>query len=326
MENNNKMGVLLVNLGTPDSPTASSVRRYLSEFLHDKRVVDLSRWLWCPILHGVILRLRPSKVAKLYQTIWTKDGSPLLVYTRRQAEQLEQKLAASNIKVAFAMNYGNPSLKKGLERLSDCRNVLVLPLYPQYSSSTTASVFDRIAKAVANNRSIPEFSFIRSYFQEPEYITALAKSVRFFWKDNQPTDVLLMSFHGIPQRYENEGDSYPEECRITAQLLAKELGLKDHQWKIAFQSRFGREEWVKPYTDEILKELAQKGRSVTVICPGFSSDCLETLEEIDEQNRELFLNAGGKEFHYVPCLNDQEMHIDLLEHLIKKKLAPANAI
>lgn len=320
MKQPTQWGVLLVNLGTPDEPTPKAVRRYLSEFLHDRRVVDLSRWIWCPVLHGVILRVRPPKVARLYQSIWTEQGSPLLAISKQQAAGLQQKLDAEgkSIRVALAMNYGNPSIAEGFRQLEGCEKILILPLYPQFSSATTASVFDRVAnyqKAQWNNKEVRQ---VRSYEAHPQYIKALAESVRREWQSRAQPDVLLMSFHGIPLRYATNGDPYPKECETTAKLLAEALELSDEQWKLCYQSRFGREPWLQPYTDKTLEQLAQQGKSVDVICPGFAADCLETLEEIKVENREVFERFGGKQYHYIPCLNDSFEHIELLEQLVNE--------
>ncbi len=315
-------GVLLVNLGTPDAPTARAVRIYLAEFLHDRRVVDITRWVWCPVLHGIILRTRPKRVAKLYQSIWTDDGAPLLAISKKQQLALQQKLQEKNLAmpVALAMNYGNPSIAAGLNELKDCEKVIVLPLYPQYSSATTASVFDRIAKAQQRLWNLPDLCFIKDYHQHPQYIKALAASVRRAWSERQQPDVLMMSFHGIPKRYATNGDPYPQQCQATAQLLANELGLTEQQWQLCFQSRFGREEWLQPYTDKTLAELAKTGQSVDVICPGFSADCLETLEEIEKENKQIFLENGGQDYHYIPCLNDDNEHIEMLFELVMGRL------
>lgn len=321
MKQSTQWGVLLVNLGTPDEPTPKAVRRYLSEFLHDRRVVDLSRWIWCPILHGVILRVRPPKVAKLYHSIWTDEGSPLLAFSKRQALGLQKKLDESgkNIRVALAMNYGNPSIAEGFKQLERCDKILILPLYPQFSSATTASVFDRIAAYQKQQWNLPEIRQVRSYQDHPQYIKALAESVKREWQTRTQPDVLLMSFHGIPLRYATNGDPYPLECETTAKLLAEALGLRDDQWLLCYQSRFGREPWLQPYTDKTLETLAQQGKSVDVICPGFSADCLETLEEIKEENREIFEQHGGKNYHYIPCLNDHPDHIELLAQLVSER-------
>jgi ferrochelatase len=319
MKQNIRWGVLFVNLGTPDEPTAAAVRRYLAEFLHDKRVVDLSRWIWCPVLHGIILRVRPPKVAKLYQSIWTEQGSPLLVISQRQVEAVQQQLKGEGleIRVALAMNYGSPSIAEGFKQLGTVDKLLVLPLYPQFSSATTASVMDRVSQYLKQQWNCPEVHYVRSYYDHPMYIEALANSVRQEWTLRSQPDVLLMSFHGIPQRYANLGDPYPQECEVTAQLLAEALGLSKDQWQLCYQSRFGREPWLQPYTDETLASLGSQGKSVDVICPGFAADCLETLEEIKEQNRETFLASGGSDYNYIPCLNDSSDHIQLLTQLVR---------
>lgn len=321
VNNQPKFGVLLVNLGTPDAPTTSAVRRYLAQFLADKRVVDAPRWLWWLILNGIILRFRPRKAARAYQSIWTAQGSPLLVIAKQQQQALQAALAEQlkqSIPVALGMTYGNPSLASALSDLQQqgVQRVLVLPLYPQYSSSTTASVFDAVAQALANTKHLPELRFIKQYFDQPAYIKALADSVRTA-RQQSAGDKLLLSFHGIPQRYENNGDPYPSQCRQTAEQVAAELGLTKDQWLCTFQSRFGREEWVKPYTDKVLQEWAEQGvEQVDVISPAFAADCLETLEELAIENRQLFLDAGGKSYQYIPCLNAEPAHINLLSQLV----------
>lgn len=316
MENNKKQGVLLVNLGTPDSATPAGVRRFLSEFLHDKRVVNLTRWLWCPILHGVILPIRSPKVAKLYQSVWMDDGSPLLVYSQRQAEKLEKKL---EMPVALGMTYGNPSLKTGIEQLMEqgVEEIIVLPLYPQYSGTTTAAVSDGLTKAFKQMPVIPSYRFIRDYYSHPSYAKALAESVRSHWDQNGKADHLVCSFHGIPKRLADEGDTYPQHCEATTKLLAAELGLSEEDITMTYQSRFGREEWLKPYTDETLESLPGKGiKKIDIMAPAFSVDCLETLEEISDQCKETFIEAGGSDFSYIMCLNDRDSHIDMMAELV----------
>ena len=316
MENNKKQGVLLVNLGTPDSATPAGVRRFLSEFLHDKRVVNLTRWLWCPILHGVILPIRSPKVAKLYQSVWMDDGSPLLVYSQRQAEKLEKKL---EMPVALGMTYGNPSLKTGIEQLMEqgVEDIIVLPLYPQYSGTTTAAVSDGLTKAFKQMPVIPSYRFIRDYYSHPSYAKALAESVRSHWAQNGKADHLVCSFHGIPKRLADEGDIYPQHCEATTKLLAAELGLSEEDITMTYQSRFGREEWLKPYTDETLESLPGKGiKKIDIMAPAFSVDCLETLEEISDQCKETFIEAGGSDFSYIMCLNDRDSHIDMMAELV----------
>lgn len=317
-EKNNNYGVLLVNLGTPDEASPAAVKRFLSEFLHDQRVVDMSRWLWCPILHGVILPIRSPKVAKLYQSVWMDEGSPLMVYSRRQQRQLAEVL---QVPVELGMTYGNPSLASGLESLKQqgCHKVLVLPLYPQYSQTTTAAVFDKVAKVLKSHPEIPELRLVHNYFDHPEYIGALAESVTEFWDNHGKPDYLLCSYHGIPKRYADNGDPYPQHCNGTTALLAEKLGLPREQMSMSYQSIFGREEWLKPYTEQTISELAQKGiKRLDVMCPAFSVDCLETLEEIAEQCRETFIEADGKEFNLIPCLNDNPAHIAMMAQLVRQ--------
>ncbi|WP_439147822.1 ferrochelatase [Vibrio sp.] len=317
MENNKKQGVLLVNLGTPDTATPAGVRRFLSEFLHDKRVVNLTRWLWCPILHGVILPIRAPKVAKLYQSVWMDEGSPLLVYSQRQAEKLQTKL---QMPVALGMTYGNPSLKTGVEQLMEqgVEDIIVLPLYPQYSGTTTAAVSDGLTKAFKQMPVIPSYRFIRDYYSHPSYAKALAESVRSHWEENGRGDHLVCSFHGIPKRLADEGDIYPQHCEATTKLLAAELGLSTEDITMTYQSRFGREEWLKPYTDETLETLPCKGiKKIDIMAPAFSVDCLETLEEISDQCKETFIDAGGSDFSYIMCLNDRDSHIDMMAELVE---------
>ncbi|MCC4819635.1 ferrochelatase [Vibrio lentus] len=316
MEINKKQGVLLVNLGTPDTATPAGVRRFLSEFLHDKRVVNLTRWLWCPILHGVILPIRAPKVAKLYQSVWMDEGSPLLVYSQRQAEKLQTKL---QMPVALGMTYGNPSLKTGVEQLMEqgVEDIIVLPLYPQYSGTTTAAVSDGLTKAFKQMPVIPSYRFIRDYYSHPSYAKALAESVRSHWEENGRGDHLVCSFHGIPKRLADEGDIYPQHCEATTKLLAAELGLSSQDITMTYQSRFGREEWLKPYTDETLETLPSKGiKKIDIMAPAFSVDCLETLEEISDQCKETFIGAGGSDFSYIMCLNDRDSHIDMMAELV----------
>ncbi len=320
-----KTGILLVNLGTPDEPTTSAVRKYLDEFLSDPRVVDKPRWLWWLILHGVILRFRPRKAAHAYQQIWTEQGSPLLTISQAQEEKLREALTNkhSDVCVALGMSYGQPSIKTALEKLKqdNVNKIIVLPLYPQFSATTTASVFDAVATAVKQWRFLPEINFINHYHDKPQYITALANSIRNSWQTLEQPDKLLLSFHGLPKANLAAGDPYFCECHKTARLLAEELKLEDSQWALSFQSRMGVEQWLTPYTDKTLTEWAQQGiKNVHVACPGFSADCLETLEEINMQNRELFLNAGGEQYHYIPALNDSDEHIEMMASLIEPQI------
>ncbi|EKO3890880.1 ferrochelatase [Vibrio metschnikovii] len=319
MQTKKKLGVLLANLGTPDEPTPKAVKRFLSQFLHDHRVVDLTRWIWCPLLHGVILPLRSPRVAKLYQSVWMDEGSPLLVYSKRQQEKLQQRL---DYPVELGMTYGNPSLLRGVQALRDqgVEKIIVLPLYPQYSATTTAAVFDGLAKAMKTQRVLPEIDFITDYHDHPLYIRALADKVRSSWSEKGQGDVLICSYHGIPKRYADNGDIYPQHCQQTTHLLAQELGLSDQQVMMTYQSQFGKEEWLQPYTDKTMQALPSQGmKKIDILCPAFSVDCLETLEEISEENKHLFLEAGGEAFNYIACLNDSDLHIEMMVDLIQAR-------
>ncbi|HGK3905238.1 ferrochelatase [Klebsiella pneumoniae] len=311
-----KTGILLANLGTPDAPTPGAVKRYLRQFLSDKRVVDTSRLLWWPLLRGVILPIRSPRVAKLYQSVWMEEGSPLMVYSRRQQQALAARLP--DTPVALGMSYGSPSLASAVDDLlaQGVEHIVVLPLYPQYSCSTVAAVWDELARILAKKRAIPGISFIRDYAEHPDYIHALAASVRASFVVHGEPDLLLLSYHGIPQRYANQGDDYPQRCRDTTRELVSALGLPPERVMMTFQSRFGREPWLTPYTDETLKMLGEKGtKHIQVLCPGFAADCLETLEEIAVQNREIFLEAGGKQYEYIPALNADAAHIEMMVNL-----------
>ena len=319
-------GILLTNLGTPDAPTPKALRQYLGEFLWDPRVVEMNRALWWLVLHGIILRIRPGRSAHAYQKIWTESGSPLLVNSQRQAQSLQVALRNyfnSPVVVALGMRYGNPSIAAGLRKLRDhnARRILVLPLYPQYSATTTASTFDAVATELKTWRWLPELRMINHYHDDPGYIKALADSIRESWNERTPAERLLFSFHGIPKRYLLQGDPYHCECLKTARLVAESLQLPQDRWYVAFQSRFGREEWLKPYADHTLRQWAAQGvKSVDVVCPGFAADCLETLEEVAMVNRDIFLQAGGKNYHYIAALNDRDAHIEALCELLKKHL------
>ncbi|EPR3882440.1 TPA: ferrochelatase [Klebsiella pneumoniae] len=311
-----KTGILLANLGTPDAPTPGAVKRYLRQFLSDKRVVDTSRLLWWPLLRGVILPIRSPRVAKHYQSVWMEEGSPLMVYSRRQQQALAARLP--DTPVALGMSYGSPSLASAVDDLlaQGVEHIVVLPLYPQYSCSTVAAVWDELARILAKKRAIPGISFIRDYAEHPDYIHALAASVRASFAVHGEPDLLLLSYHGIPQRYANQGDDYPQRCRDTTRELVSALGLPPERVMMTFQSRFGREPWLTPYTDETLKMLGEKGtKHIQVLCPGFAADCLETLEEIAVQNREIFLEAGGKQYEYIPALNADAAHIEMMVNL-----------
>jgi ferrochelatase len=318
-----RVGVLLVNLGTPDEPTASAVRRYLAEFLWDRRVIEAPRVLWWLVLHGIILTTRPRRSAHAYQKVWTPAGSPLLVESRALADALGRRLQARHgdrIRVELAMSYGSPSITAALERLrhENVQRLLVLPMYPQYSSTTTASIFERVTAELGRWRWIPELRMVSQYWEEDAYIAALADSVSMHWQKHGRKH-LLFSFHSIPKRYFMAGDPYHCFCHATAQRVAKRLGLTPSDWSVGFQSRFGREEWMKPYVDGLLSDYAKAGpKRVTVICPGFATDCLETLEEIDMQNREAFLSQGGEAFDYVPCLNSSDAQVDLYDRVVTR--------
>jgi ferrochelatase len=316
-------GVLLTNLGTPDAPTRAALKRYLKEFLWDPRVVEEPRWKWWLILNTVILNIRPARSARAYEGVWTEKGSPLMLHSLDQQAGL-QKVLGDDVHVELAMRYGNPSIASGLQKLRDkgCTRILIFPLYPQYAAATTASTFDAVADELKQWRRVPELRMISSYHNHPAYIDALAASVRKQWDANGKPDRLLISFHGIPQRYFDNGDPYPCMSRKTGRLLAEALELEEGEWFVSFQSRFGREEWVKPYTDTTLKAWGAEGVGrVDVICPGFSSDCLETLEEIAVENRDYFIEAGGREFHYIPALNSNEVHIRALAEIARAHLS-----
>lgn len=316
-----RAGILLANLGTPDAPTPDAVRRYLAEFLWDRRVVELPRPLWWLILHGIILRVRPARSARKYQKIWTPDGSPLLAISQRQATAVAARLAerySGPIQVTVGMRYGNPSIAAALAELraAGVRRLLALPLYPQYSAATVASTFDAVAAALRTWRWLPELRFITQYHDNPGYLDTLAAHLRAARAD-QPGERLLFSFHGLPKRNLLAGDPYYCQCHKTARLVAERLGLPPTQWAVAFQSRFGRAEWLQPYASVLLAEWAQSGvKSVDVVCPGFAADCLETLEEIALENRRIFLAAGGERYRYLPALNDDPAHIAALVDLI----------
>ena len=320
-----RTAVLLCNLGTPDEPTASAVRRYLAEFLGDHRVVEIPRLIWMAILHGIILRVRPAKSAAKYASIWTSEGSPLKVWTSKQAQALQEVFHAHGeaVTVRYAMRYGNPSIPDQMDALKSegFTRVLVLPAYPQYSGTTTASVFDAIYHWGLRTRVLPELRFINHYHDHPTYIQALADRVRAHWAQHGQADRLVMSFHGVPERTLHLGDPYHCECYKTARLLGETLGLTKAQYMVTFQSRFGRAKWLEPYTEPTLITLAQQGiKRVDLICPGFTSDCLETLEEISQEAQEAYLNAGGEVFHYIPCLNDSHVWIQGLHALCQSQM------
>lgn len=319
-------GILVVNLGTPDAPTASAVRRFLRPFLSDPRVIEYPRFLWWLVLNLVILQIRPARSAAAYRKIWTARGSPLLIHSQEIAQGLQQRLdsrTTGKLHVELAMNYGEPSIAAAIDSLlaKGVNRILTLPLYPQYSGTTTASVFDSVARKLNTLRRIPEMRFINDYHDEPGYIAALAASIREDWAQNGRGDKLLLSFHGVPKNSVARGDPYHDQCQQTARLLAAALALADDDWVISFQSRVGREEWLRPYTDETIATLGTQGVSrVDVVCPGFPADCLETLEEIAMQNAELFADSGGGSLHYISALNAREDHASFLACLAKQHL------
>ena len=327
-----RTGILLANLGTPDAPTPQAVRRYLREFLSDRRVVEIPRLLWWPILHGIILNTRPKVSAAKYAAIWSSDGSPLRVHTERQAKLLEGYLGqqvGSPFSVAWGMRYGNPSMAEGLDSLerAGCERILVLPLYPQYAGSTTGSAQDAVERWKSIQRAgsrpgaapAPDLRLGQAFHAHAAYIGALVQSVHRHREKHGLADVLLMSFHGLPRRTHDRGDPYFSECQSTARLLADALGLSPDGWRLSFQSRFGRAAWLEPYTAEVLAELGRAGRSVQVLCPGFVADCLETLEEIGMEGRALFQAAGGRDFSLIPCLNEDDAWIRTLVALVREQ-------
>jgi len=317
-------GVLLANLGTPNAPNPGAVRRYLRSFLSDRRIVDAPRLPWWLLLNLVILPRRSPRSAALYRKIWTPEGSPILVISRRQARGLEELLLrrlGRHVPVALGMRHGSPSLATGLRNLHElrCSPIIVLPLYPQCSGTTVGSIFDAAASEISTWRHVPELRFLSGYHEEPAYISALASSVRDSWERNGRSRRLLISFHGIPERYAAAGDPYPSHCAATSELLARELGLTEDQWRMTYQSRFGRAPWLGPATADVLEEWGGEGlESVDVLCPGFAADCLETLEEIALNGRDRFQEAGGGVFHYIPALNDRPDHLEALAALVKR--------
>jgi len=315
-----RSAVLLVNLGTPDAPTPAAVRRYLREFLSDRRVVELPRWLWYPILYGIVVPLRSRRSAHAYASVWQADGSPLLRHSQALAAALAERLPAG-VEVALAMRYGRPALAEVLRRLDHdgtLQRLLVLPLYPQYSATTTGSVFDALVAELATWRRLPALRFVDAYWSLPDWQAAVAESIHRHWQAQGRGDHLLFSFHGVPQRYVDGGDPYLQQCRDSAHAIAGRLGLAAQDWSIAFQSRVGREPWLQPYTDERVAELARSGtRRLDVVCPGFATDCLETLEEVAIRYRERFLESGGMRLDYVPALNAGATHAGALAALVR---------
>ncbi len=327
-----RIGVLLVNLGTPSAPNPSAVRRYLNEFLSDRRVVEIPSWIWKPILHGYILRTRPAQSAAKYAAIWTAEGSPLLVHSKRQAQILQgliggrlkaKGLAEDYVRIVLAMRYGEPAIAAALQQLKKehCNRLLLLPLYPQYAASTTGSAFDQVFAELQRYRYVPALRTVANYHDDAGYIAALAAQVGEYWMKHGRPDKLLLSFHGLPRFALERGDPYHCQCQKTARLFAEKLGLKPEQYQVVFQSRFGRTEWLKPYANQVLRELGQQGlQRVDVFCPGFTSDCLETLEEIALQGKKEFIESGGKELRYIPCLNEQKQWLIALCDLAWREL------
>lgn len=327
LDGQQRTGILLMNLGTPAAPTASALRPYLKQFLSDPRVVEIPRAIWWLILNGVILNIRPRKSAEKYASIWTPQGSPLKRYTEKQAALLQAELTAAgyeHVHVEWAMRYGDPSIQEAFTRLKarHCQRIIALPMYPQYAASTTASTMDALAECLLHTRNIPDLQFIRSFPDHPAYIQALASSVREQWQLTGQPDKLVMSFHGVPKFSLDKGDPYYHECRLTGLRLAEALDLREDQYLVTFQSRFGKAEWLQPYTQPTLEMLARQGvKNVDVICPGFTSDCLETLEEIAMECKHAFIAEGGQSFNYIPCLNERPDWIAALLDLLKPHLA-----
>lgn len=320
MEQDPKVGILLANLGTPNAPTTKAVKAFLSEFLHDHRVIDLSRWLWCPLLHGIILPTRAPKVAALYQSIWMETGSPLMHYSLLQQQALQQQL---QMPVELGMTYGSPSIEQAVDSLmaQGCNKILFFPLYPQYSSTTTAAGVDALMKGLKKRYALPDIRLVTHYFDAPEYIDALAGSIERHWQQHGKPDLLLCSYHGIPKRYVAKGDPYYQHCLQTTDRLIARLN-SDVAVQTSFQSRFGKEEWLQPYTDETLQQLPGLGvKKLQVITPAFSVDCLETLEEISEEGKETFLQAGGESYQFIACLNDDAKHIHALAAIANQHIA-----
>jgi len=319
-----KLGILLTFTGTPDAPTPRALRRYLKEFLSDKRVVHIPRIIWLPILFGLILTLRPRRSAKLYQEIWTNDGSPMRFTMQKLKSLLQEKLtgtlAQMPILVEIGMNYGKPSIEQGLENLRQQQvdTLMVLPLFPQYSNTTTASTFDRVNLALKKWPALPEIFMLRDYAHHLGYIKALSTTLLKTWKEESAAQHLLISFHGIPKRFVQKGDPYQTRCERTAQLLAEELKLSNEQWTLCYQSQFGYDKWLKPSTQHLFTELPKRGiKNLDVICPGFPIDCLETLEEIALRGKKTFIQHGGNHLRYIPALNDSDLHIEMLAELLQ---------
>ncbi|MDD4914259.1 MAG: ferrochelatase [Methylococcales bacterium] len=315
-----KTGVLLVNLGSPESPSTGDVRRFLREFLGDPRVVNLPRMLWWLILNLFILPFRPRKSAHAYRSIWSEDGSPLIAHTRQLTDKLNARYGNENLLICCAMRYGKPALREKLQHFKNqhVRKIIILPLYPQYSSTTTAAVYDVLATELLGWRRIPSIRFISDYYRNPIYIQAIADSIRQHWREHGQAELLLFSFHGLPAKLTELGDPYFHHCRQTSALIADKLDLHESQWQMVFQSRFGKAKWLQPYCVEVLQSLPQQGiKNLDIICPGFAVDCLETLEEIAQTNKKIFIAAGGENYRYIKALNAEDAHVELLHNLIK---------
>ena len=314
-----KTGVLLANLGSPSAPTIPAVRKFLRDFLWDPQVVNTPRPIWWFILHAFVLPFRPKRSAHAYQKVWTDKGSPLAYLTRQLAEKLSIPLQSKGLTVSYAMRYGEPSIAKQLQqfKVDGVDHVVVLPLYPQYSSTTTASIYDDVIRELNSWRHLPSFQFISDYHQHDSYINAIAESVKLSWQTHGKNECLLMSFHGLPALLTKLGDSYYFQCQATAKLIADRLGLNENQWLMVFQSRFGKAEWLKPYCADTLVKLPGQGiKTLDVICPGFAVDCLETLEEMAMENKSLLIEAGGTDYRYIPALNDSEQHVGAMVNLL----------
>ena len=316
-----KIGKLITNLGTPDKPNKEALKIYLKEFLSDPRVIEVPKLIWQIILRLIILNLRPQKVAKLYKSIWKKKGAPLLLMLEKQKKGIQKilKKKQKNLEIEIGMRYGNPSIKLGLEKLmrNGCRKILVLPLYPQYCAATTGSTFDKVTEILRQRRWIPEMRFVNNYFEEPMYIECLVKSIKESWKKFGKTQKLIFSYHGVPKKYLLKGDPYYCFCQKTTRLVVERMKLKKKDYITTFQSRFGPDEWLQPYTDKTLEEFSKKGiKKIHIISPGFSSDCLETIEELEVENKKNFLFSGGEKYNYIKCLNDNPQHLKMLGFLI----------
>ncbi len=315
-----KIGIILANLGSPTAPTTKAVRRFLKDFLGDPRVVNLPRPLWWLILNFFVLPFRPSRSAKAYRKVWHEKGSPLTYLTRQLSEKVAEQLKPKGITVNYAMRYGEPSIATQLKafKKDGITDVMVLPLYPQYSSTTTASIYDDLTKELRQWRHLPSFQFISDYHQDSHYIAAVAASIEQAWREQAKNELLVMSFHGLPEQLTVWGDPYFHQCHKTAALIAEKLGLTEKQWMIVFQSRFGKAQWLKPYCVDTLQVLPTQGiKAIDIVCPGFAVDCLETLEEIAMENKSIFMEAGGIEYRYIPCLNDSQAHVDALIQLLQ---------